>query len=74
MKVQPKALWEQCLQLIKENVTEQQYTTWFKPITFETFDATTSILLVQVPSPFRIRVFGRELCELVEQSAYPCLW
>ena len=52
MKVQPKALWEQCLQLIKENVTEQQYTTWFKPITFETFDATTSILLVQVPSPF----------------------
>ena len=54
MKVQPKALWEQCLQLIKENVTEQQYTTWFKPI--------------------RIRVFGRELCELVEQSAYPCLW
>ena len=44
MKVQPKALWEQCLQLIKENVTEQQYTTWFKPITFETFDATTSIL------------------------------
>ena len=52
MKGQPKALWEQCLQLIKENVTEQQYTTWFKPITFETFDATTSILLVQVPSPF----------------------
>ena len=52
MKVQPKSLWEQCLQLIKENVTEQQYTTWFKPITFETFDATTSILLVQVPSPF----------------------
>ena len=52
MKVQPKTLWEQCLQLIKENVTEQQYTTWFKPITFETFDATTSILLVQVPSPF----------------------
>lgn len=52
MKVQPKALWEQYLQLIKENVTEQQYTTWFKPITFETFDATTSILLVQVPSPF----------------------
>ena len=51
-RYQPKALWEQCLQLIKENVTEQQYTTWFKPITFETFDATTSILLVQVPSPF----------------------
>ena len=52
MKVQPNALWEQCLQLIRDNVTEQQYTTWFKPITFEAFDAATNILLVQVPSPF----------------------
>lgn len=52
MKVQPKALWEQCLQLVKENVTKQQYATWFSPITFETFDAAANILLVQVPSPF----------------------
>lgn len=52
MKVQPNALWEQCLQLIRDNVTEQQFTTWFKPITFEAFDAATNILLIQVPSPF----------------------
>ena len=52
MKVQPNALWEQCLQLIRDNVTEQQFTTWFRPITFEAFDAATNILLVQVPSPF----------------------
>ncbi len=52
MKVQPNAFWEQCLQLIRDNVTEQQFTTWFKPITFEAFDAATNILLVQVPSPF----------------------
>ena len=52
MKVQPNALWEQCLQLIRDNVTEQQFTTWFKPITFEAFDAATNILLVQVTSPF----------------------
>lgn len=52
MKVQPNALWEQCLQLIRDNVTEQQFTTWFKPITFEAFDTATNILLVQVPSPF----------------------
>lgn len=52
MKVQPNALWEHCLQLIRDNVTEQQFTTWFKPITFEAFDAATNILLVQVPSPF----------------------
>ncbi len=52
MKVQPNALWEQCLQLIRDNVTEQQYATWFSPITFEAFDTATNNLLVQVPSPF----------------------
>ena len=52
MKVQPNALWEQCLQLIRDNVTEQQYKTWFSPITFEAFDTATNNLLVQVPSPF----------------------
>ena len=36
----------------KDNVTEQQYATWFSPITFEAFDTATSNLLVQVPSPF----------------------
>jgi len=52
MKVQPNALWEQCLQLIRDNVTEQQYATWFSPIMFEAFDTATNNLLVQVPSPF----------------------
>ncbi len=52
MKVQPNALWEQCLQLIRDNVTEQQYATWFSPITFEAFDTATNNLLVQVPSLF----------------------
>ncbi|GAB6982146.1 chromosomal replication initiator protein DnaA [Prevotella dentasini] len=52
MNVQPKMLWEQCLQLIKENVSEQQYNTWFKPIAFESYQPATKTLLVQVSSPF----------------------
>ena len=35
MEKTPKALWGDCLHLIKENVTEQQYKTWFAPIVFE---------------------------------------
>ena len=34
----PKALWDNCLSLIKDNVTEQQYKTWFAPIVFEKYD------------------------------------
>ena len=47
-----KALWDNCLRLIKQNVTEQQFKTWFSPIVFESFDTSTRTLLLRVPSPF----------------------
>lgn len=52
MKVKPAELWQQCLLLIKENVTGQQFNTWFKPIVFESYDEKNKAVLVQVPSPF----------------------
>ena len=48
----PKALWDNCLHLMKENVTEQQYRTWFEPIVFESYKEDTRTLLVQVPSMY----------------------
>ena len=48
----PKALWDNCLSLIKDNVTEQQYKTWFAPIVFERFYDDSRTLLVQVPSMY----------------------
>ncbi len=52
MNKAPDALWNDCLKLIRDNVTEQQYDTWFKPIVFESFNTATKTVLVQVPSPF----------------------
>ena len=52
MEKTPKALWDDCLHLIKENVTEQQYKTWFAPIVFEKYDERSRTLLVQVPSRY----------------------
>ena len=52
MTVSPNALWDNVLALISENVSEQQYNTWFKPIAFESFNEDTKTVLVQVPSPF----------------------
>ena len=46
------ALWDECLRLIKSNVTEQQYKTWFAPIIFESYSESEHTLLVQVPSPY----------------------
>ena len=47
-----QALWDNCLQLIQANVTEQQYKTWFAPIVFESYSETTHELLVQLPSRY----------------------
>ena len=51
MKANPNALWDSSLQLIKNNVSEQQFNTWFRPIVFESFDEDKKTLLVQLPSP-----------------------
>lgn len=47
-----KVLWDKCLNLIKENITEQQFKTWFAPIVFESYSVESKTLLVQVPSPY----------------------
>jgi chromosomal replication initiator protein len=52
MTVNPKALWDQSLVLIAQNVTKEQYNTWFKPIVFELYDEEKKTLLVQIPSTF----------------------
>ena len=52
MVTNPKALWDNCLSLIKANVNEQQYNTWFATIAFENYNEETRTLLVQVPSRY----------------------
>ena len=52
MQKQHKALWDNCLHLIKQNVTEQTFKTWFEPIVFESYDEEKKTVLVQVPSPY----------------------
>ena len=46
------ALWNDCLNIVRQNVTEQQFETWFAPIVFESYSDETMTLLVQVPSPY----------------------
>ena len=47
-----QALWDDCLRLIKANVSEQQFKTWFAPLVFESYSEVENDLLVQVPSPY----------------------
>ncbi|TAE39821.1 MAG: chromosomal replication initiator protein DnaA [Sphingobacteriales bacterium] len=44
------SIWENCLQVIKDNIPNQSYKTWFEPITALRLEG--SILTIQVPSLF----------------------
>lgn len=67
MLASPKALWDNSLLLIKDNVTEQQYNTWFKPIVFESYKPSTKTLLVQVPSPFVYEYLEQNFVDLLSK-------
>ncbi len=72
MEVSPNARWDKCLALIRDNVTEQQYKTWFKPIVFESFDKTTRTVLLQVPSPFVYEYLEENYVDLLRKVLCRC--
>ncbi len=44
------SVWENCLQVIKDNVSLQSYKTWFEPI--KPVKLKSKVLTIQVPSQF----------------------
>ncbi len=67
MKTTPNTLWDKCLFLIKENVTEQQFNSWFKPIVFESYDDANKILRVQVSSMFVYEYLDENYIDLLSK-------
>ncbi len=65
MQKSNKALWENCLRLIRQNVSEQIYKTWFEPIVFEKYDEAEATLLVQVPSPYVYEYLEQHFVQLM---------
>ncbi|MBM6992126.1 MAG: chromosomal replication initiator protein DnaA [Prevotella sp.] len=72
MNVSPDARWDKALALIRKNVTEQIYNTWFKPIVFEHFDEARKMILVQVPSPFVYEYLEENFVGLLGKVLHHC--
>ena len=68
----PKALWDNCLNLIKELVTEQQFKTWFAPIVFEQYNEDSRTLLVQVPSRYVYEYLEQYYVALLDKVLHRC--
>jgi chromosomal replication initiator protein len=50
MKKDPEKTWERCLAVIRDNVPEQSFKTWFEPI--KALKLADNVLTIQVPSQF----------------------
>jgi chromosomal replication initiator protein len=50
MKKNCKAVWENCLNVIKDNISSQSFKTWFEPI--KAIKLADDVLTIQVPSQF----------------------
>ena len=50
MQVDCESVWSDCLRVIKENVAEQSFNTWFQPIV--PLKCANDVLTIQVPSQF----------------------
>lgn len=72
MKAVHDARWEKALVQIHENVTEQIYNTWFRPIVFEHFDEAQRMILVQVPSPFVYEYLEENFVDLLTKVLHNC--
>lgn len=60
------ALWNECLAIIKDNISEVQFTTWFEPIVAEKWEDRT--LTIQVPSQFYADFVDEHYMELLKKT------
>ncbi len=61
-------LWNRCLEIIKDNITEQAYKTWFVPIIPLKYEDKT--LTIQVPSQFFYEFLEEKYLDLLRQTLY----
>lgn len=68
MKTDCKNLWNKCLDVIKDNIPEVAFNTWFAPIIPLKYK--DNILTVQVPSQFFYEYLEDKYLDLIQQTLY----
>ncbi|MCH5244880.1 MAG: chromosomal replication initiator protein DnaA [Muribaculaceae bacterium] len=66
MDATPKQRWCKCLEIIKDNIPEPQYKSWFEPIECYRFE--DNVLTLHVPSPYFKDVIESRYARLVVLS------
>ncbi len=63
-------MWKRCMEVFRDNVNEQQYATWFIPMSFKSYDAEARQLRVNVPSPFFYEYMEEHFRQLLHRTIY----
>lgn len=66
MSEQYKIAWEKCLNVIKDNVPNSSYKTWFEPIT--PLKLNDKILTIQVPSAFFYEYLEEQFIDILRKT------
>ena len=59
--------WQQCLEMIKANVSNEQFNTWFKPIGYESYDDSKNTLTLKLPSQFVFEYLEQNFVDLLKK-------
>ncbi len=68
MKTDFKSLWNNCLQIIRDNISDAAYNTWFAPIIPISYR--DNIFTVQVPSQFFYEYLEEKFIDLIQQTLH----
>jgi len=71
MKETYESLWDNCLSIIKKNVNEKSYNTWFRPI--KPIRHENSVLTIQVPNKFFYDWIEEHYLNILKKSIYQVL-
>ena len=52
MDKSPRDKWKECLGIIRNNLDERQFNTWFEPTKFKSYDQEKKELTIYIPSNF----------------------
>ncbi len=64
----PGQLWSRCLNVIKDNISEASFNTWFSPIVALQYE--NNIFVLQVPSQFFVEYIEEKYIDLLRMTLY----
>ena len=62
--------WNACLDFIKDNISSEQYKTWFEPIVPLSYNAVERVLKLGIPSEFFFEYLESHFISILSQSIY----